>query len=197
MNYRYKQVLRTISCFLGIFVHKISMHLFATGFTKHTKRAGFARCRNSQCAGSDTENHLRRLRKISRTNCSKKCPYILWYIQTISLIFRFSHSRINVTKKSCLGAFWEKALFLTAEGLKTSFQWPKVVFADMYLFRKLGVVFCFGHQECLNWGRGHFGKWKWAFPHSFPGFFSRNQFLSLRMKPVVWMYLNRLEHFFT
>ena len=56
---------------------KISMELFVTGFTKHTKRAGFARCRNSQFAGSATENHLRRLRKISRTNYSKKCPYML------------------------------------------------------------------------------------------------------------------------
>ena len=181
------------------YLFRISMDLFATGFTKHTKRAGFARCRTSQCAGSATENHLRRLRRISWTNYSRNTVLIFCDTSKQSAWYLDSVIQELMSQKSCLGAFWEKALFHIAEGLKTSFQWPKVVFADMYLFRRVGIVFCFGHQECLNWewGRGHFGKWKWAFPHSFPGFFSRNQFLNLRMKPVVWMNLNRLEHFFT
>ena len=126
---------------------------------------------------------------------------MLWYIQTTGLMFRFSHLAGIGVKKSSLGLLKKKHFSSLPKATKihSSSGQKRFLRTCMYLYWKMVLVFCFGHQKCLSWewGRAHFRKWRWPFPLSFPGYFSRNQVLNLRIKPVVWMYRNILRHFFT
>ena len=58
--------------------------------------------------------------------------------------------------------FWEKILFLTYRGEKTTLEWPKLVSETIFPTNwgsiKVVLNLRFGHWKCPNqgWGKGHF-----------------------------------------